>query len=107
MSTNEEEVQQALEVLHRHLKYVVQKQRDGVWVNATPDPITGKEAAYQVMRRLKAERETFGDRRPWRVIPRNEADMYRAGLRAGMERTSVRGEGNEKRRPMMYLPEHL
>jgi hypothetical protein len=109
-SSHEAEVQQALQVLYRHLKFVVQKWKNGMW-SSIGEPITGKDEAYRQMHLMREKAgHTSKQEQHWRVIQRNEADIYKAGLRDGMSVATKRTEllRNERpSRPLMCLPEHL
>lgn len=71
----------ALRVMRAKLFYTIQrKDRDGVWrAKSHIPPVKGKAAAYEAVELLREENPDY----EWRVLKKNESDLYMQGLRAG------------------------
>lgn len=102
----EEELKKALEMLARMLPYVIQAKdpeatdADGEWMTLWKvGEITGKDAAHK---RLDELRPLAPARIQWRVLKKNEADVYEEGINVGRRLCN-----STRRPPLRYLPENL
>jgi hypothetical protein len=71
----------ALKLIRDNLYYVVQsKELGGIW-RTWPHlpPVKGQDEAYDIVRNM---REQYPEHQ-WRVLKKDEADLYTQGLKAG------------------------
>jgi len=71
----------ALKVMRANLYYVVQsKEAGGIWRTWKHlPPVKGQDEAYDIVRNM---REEYPEHQ-WRVLKKDEADLYTQGLKAG------------------------
>jgi hypothetical protein len=105
------ELQKAIALLSENLQYVLQSKNpdpgaigaDAEWMTRWDiGPIKGKVEAYKAMEK---QRQLIPNTK-WRVMQRNEADVYENGIAVG-RRLGPDLEFRHKRRPLMAMPEHL
>ena len=101
MPVTKEQYQKALDVIHEHLPFQLQRQdkETGEWKNIG-SCVRGQEAAYAEYHALKEK----SPKAVLRVLPKNEADKYREGLLAGRK---LGPETSKRQKKSMYMPEHL
>lgn len=104
----ETEYQRGLELTRRYGPYVLQRRdsRTGEWRNIGRD-IEGHEEATRVLEEEKQEMYPEESPHDIRVLPKNEADKLREGIRIGKKIAGVEEERAFKIPSGMYLPEHL
>ena len=82
MRRKSKKLEEALTVIRANLYYVVQSREAGstLWNEwKSIPPVKGQDAAYDVVRRCREEYPDF----QWRVLKKDEADLYMQGIRAG------------------------
>jgi hypothetical protein len=103
MAVTKEQYEKALDVIHEHLPFQLQRQdkKTGEWKNIGTC-VRGQEAAY-------AELHAFKEKVPkanLRVLPKNEADKYREGLALG-RKLGPEEEEKKSRKPSMFMPDRI
>lgn len=101
MAVTKEQYQRALDVIHEHLPFQLQRREKetGEWKNIG-SCVRGQEAAYAELHAFKKE----NPKADLRVLPKNEADKYREGIVVGRK---LGPEVPKKQKRSMYMPEHL
>lgn len=96
--TEQDQVQEALKLLHERLPYVVQKCTDGLlW--ETICQVVGKTAAYDEM----TDRKIADLESKWRYLPKNEADRLAEGINIG-KKIAAR-QAHKQNRSRTYSPD--
>ena len=103
----DEQYEEALRILQLKAPYVIQKKdrQTGEW-KTVGNVIRGKDAALTAM----AELQKTNKHSDYRMLQKNEADKYREGLSVGRRlgpEEEIDEEREEKRLPLMFMPEHL
>jgi hypothetical protein len=104
MTVTKEQYEKALDVIHEHLPFQLQRQdkKTGEWKNVGTC-VRGQAVAYAELNALK-------ERIPkavLRVLPKNEADKYREGILLGRKLGPENDDERPPRRPTMYMPDNL
>jgi hypothetical protein len=102
-----EELQEALHIMSKHLKFVLQSRNpkasgaEGEWKTRWDiGPITGKKAAKETEKKLRKEHPELW----WRTLKKNEADAYEEGLQVGRR---IQEAETPRRMPLLALPENI
>lgn len=100
-----------LELTRNYGPYVLQRRshRTGEWKNVHLDPdghvdIEGHEEAMRVLGEAKC-RTSRPDN--YRVLPKNEADKFREGIKAGKHLAELENKTSSWIPPSMYMPDNL